>query len=380
MPSAEAVVPDLALRPIRLGDTGDVVAEVRDRLHRLGLLASAQPPLQPPGGAQFDELVDVAVRRFQQERGITVDGIVGPETFRRLEEARWSLGDRTLAFSPGHLMAGDDVAALQQRLTTLGFDCGRVDGRFGVQTDHALREFQRNVGIDVDGTCGPATHRALHRLVRTVSGGRPEHLREAAVLEQVTTGVADKVVVLDPGHGGEDAGPHAHGLYEAEVAEALASRVEGRLGAIGTTVLLTRGPHQELEGHLDERDRAAFCNATGADLVVSLHVGVAASKAAQGLATFYYGGDSYGASSSLGERAAVLVHEEILARTDLVDCRVHGKTWDLLRLTRMPTVRVECGYLSHDGDASRLADPAFVDTVAEAVATGIVRYFAPPGA
>jgi N-acetylmuramoyl-L-alanine amidase len=216
--------------------------------------------------------------------------------------------------------------------------------------------------------------------VRTVSGGRPEHLREAAVLEQVTTGVADKVVVLDPGHGGEDAGPHAHGLYEAEVAEALASRVEGRLGAIGTTVLLTRGPHQELEGHLDERDRAAFCNATGADLVVSLHVGVAASKAAQGLATFYYGGDSYGASSSLGERAAVLVHEEILARTDLVDCRVHGKTWDLLRLTRMPTVRVECGYLSHDGDASRLADPAFVDTVAEAVATGIVRYFAPPGA
>jgi thioredoxin 1 len=65
VPSAEVVVPDLALRPIRLGDTGDVVAEVRDRLHRLGLLASAQPPLQPPGGAQFDELVDVA-RRFSR--------------------------------------------------------------------------------------------------------------------------------------------------------------------------------------------------------------------------------------------------------------------------------------------------------------------------
>ena len=106
--------------------------------------------------------------------------------------------------------------------------------------------------------------------------------------------------------------------HNTTVAEALASRVEGRLGAIGTTVLLTRGSHQELEGQLDERDRAAFCNATGADLVVSLHVGVADSQAAQGLATFYYGGDSYGASSSLGERAAVLVHEEILARTDLV--------------------------------------------------------------
>jgi N-acetylmuramoyl-L-alanine amidase len=363
---------DLAVRPYGLGDDGPVVAEVRDRLVRIGLLLADTRAEGP-----FDDGVDRAVRLFQQQRGITVDGLVGPETYRRLEEARWSLGDRTLAYTAGHLVAGDDVAALQQRLAGMGFDIGKVDGRFGPGTDRALREFQRNVGIDVDGVCGPDTHRALARLSRTVSGGRFHVLRETLALDDVTTGASDKVVVLDPGHGGDDAGARFEGLCEAELAESIAAKVEGRLGAIGTSVLLTRGSHLEVEGSLDERIRAEFCNETGADLVVSLHVGVSRTAHAHGVATYYYGGDRFGSYSMLGERAAHLVHDEILARTDLTDCRVHEKTWDLLRLTRMPTIRVECGYVTNPGDAARLSDAVFLDTIADAVASAVVRYFSP---
>ena len=356
---------------LRIGDSGPVVTEVRDRLLRLGLVDG--------GGDAFDADLDQAVRAFQQARGITVDGVVGPQTFRRLEEARWRLGDRVLAYTPGHLTGGDDVRELQTRLTRMGFDCGRADGIFGVLTDHALREFQRNVGVEADGTCGPATFKALDRLVRTVGAGtQAAVLREQLTMAELRSGVADKVVVLDPGHGGDDTGTTGNGLVEAVVADDVGARVEGRLAALGTQVLLTRPRSHELVGTLDEAARAQFANDTGADLVVSLHADAAPGTPANGVVSFYYGDPTgEGAHSASGAVAAALVQEEIAGRTDLLDCRSHARTWDLLRLTRMPAVRVELGYLSHPGDAGRLADPAFRDAVAEGIAAAVVRFFAP---
>src|SRR4051812_3663418 len=167
-----------------------MVAEVRARLHRMGLLRDGS-------GDLFDEDLDRAVRQFQQERGIAIDGIVGPQTFRRLEEARWRLGDRVLQYLPGHAMIGDDVLALQERLTGMGFSPGRIDGIFGGATDHAVREFQLNTGLRTDGTAGPDTFRALARLTRTVSGGASTLLREQQAFDVLRTGVTHKVVVID---------------------------------------------------------------------------------------------------------------------------------------------------------------------------------------
>ena len=58
------------------------------------------------------------------------------------------------------MLRGDDVAELQQRLCTLGFDTGRVDGIFGDATVRALGEFQRNAGLPVDGIVGGRHARA----------------------------------------------------------------------------------------------------------------------------------------------------------------------------------------------------------------------------
>ncbi len=353
------------------GATGPAVAEVRDRLTRLGLLSSAEA-----GSSDiFDEAVVDAVRTFQQDRGITVDGIVGPLTFRRLEEARWNLGDRIVSFSPGRINAGDDVAELQRRLNSLGFDAGRADGVFGSGTDQALREFQRNVGVDVDGTCGPDVWRALERLIRTVSGGAGHQMRQAHQHTVSRTGVADKVIVIDPGHGGPDHGTVGHRLAESIIADDLSKRIEGRLAAIGTQVLVSRPTSYDMSHALDEPARAEFANDNGADLVVSLHTDSESTGKAHGVATFYYGHAND--HSVLGQRFAEIVQHEIVRSTDLTDGRIHGKTWELLRLTQMPAVRIECGYVSNQHDADRLADAAFRDALAQAIATAVTKYFAP---
>ena len=127
---------------LRLGDRGAPVAEVRARLTALNLLPTGAPVAPGASGAAdsdvFDAAVDRAVRTFQQDRGITVDGVVGPMTLRRMDDARWLLGDRVLSYTAGHVMTGDDVADLQQRLTTLGFATGRIDA-FDVEIPGAGR-------------------------------------------------------------------------------------------------------------------------------------------------------------------------------------------------------------------------------------------------
>ena len=258
-------------------------------------------------------------------------------------------------------MRGDDVAALQSRLTEMGFNSGRVDGIFGEATENAVKEFQKSVGVKVDGKCGPATIIALLRLTKIVSGGAPSALRESAVQKNRGPALANKVIVIDP----------ASAPHESEIVFDIAQRIEGRLLALGASVFLTRGAHN----NPNESDRIAFTNEREADLLISLHVDTNTSTSARGVATFFYGNDLHGVHSIVGERFASLVQRELCARTDFLNCRTHAKTWDSLRLTKAPAVRVDLGYASNSGDAERLARPDFRDTVAESFIIAIQRLY-----
>lgn len=337
-------------------------------LASIGLLDNTRPETQHV----FDEPTELAVRHFQQRRKISVDGLVGPETYSALTGAHWRLGDRVLAHVAGHPMTGDDIADLQGQLLEMGYDIKRADGIFGRTTAEALRAFQHDYGLVPDSICGPGTLRALRQLARRVVGGRPQLLRELIAVADSGPSLLGKRIVLDPGHGGDDLGVVHEDVTEAALVWDIATRLEGRLTALGVRTWLTRGPHN---GRTDE-ERAAFANDVSADLVLSLHVDGFQSTRPHGLAAYYYGRDE--SSSTIGERLADLVQRELVARTRLHDNHIHGKTWSLLRLTRMPAVRVELGYLTSPIDRPMLADPRFRDTVAEGLLVAVQRLYLPP--
>ena len=356
----------------RIGDQGPAVPEIRARLQVLGLVGSGDDGA-PTLSQAFDRELDRAVRAFQQQRGLSVDGVVGVQTYRTLEEARWRLGDRLLTYTAGNLLAGDDVLALQRRLLDLGFKVGKVDGRFGEQTEQGVREFQRNVGVPADGTCGPATFTALSRLAPMVRGGSPNALRAQERIRREGPQLTGKVVVIDPSVG--RFGDPAARLRADAITSDLARRIEGRLMATGVQAFLTNtGGASETT----EVDRAEFANRTDAHLCISVQVDGSDNADAAGVSTYFYGSEAHGVVSSVGERFAGLVQREIVARTGLGDLRSHAKSWDILRRTRMPAVRVDAGYLTNPQDAARLAEPAFRDVIAEAVVVAVQRVYLDP--
>ena len=344
-------------------DHSDALDLISNTLMRLGFLK----PATDKNNQDFVE----AIKAFQQERGLTATGVINESTQQALAEARWRLGDRILLLSTPSLMRGDDVSSLQERLVEMGFNCGKVDGIYGGKTEGAVKEFQKSVGIAVDGKCGPQTLISLMRLVKTVQGGAPAALRESIKHSVRSPALANKVIVLDPSWGGEFTGESFHGVTESEIVFDLAQRLEGRLLALGVNVVLTRsGKNSPLE-----KDRIATANSVNADLVIALKVDSYKNEKANGVATYYYGRDDKGVHSVVGERFANLIQREICARTDLLNCRTHAKSWDLLRLTIAPCVRVDLGYLSNPSDAKKLSDPKFRDQLAEAMIVAIQRLY-----
>ncbi len=354
---------------LRRGDSGPAVTAVRERLRLAGVL----PGGPPAGDLNFDGAVEEAVKIFQQRRGLIVDGVVGRSTYAVLDGARWALGDRVLRYVPEYFVEGDDVVSLQSRLAELGFGPGKVDGIHGPGTDAAVRGFQTAVGLAPDGTVGPETMRAFAGLRRSVGGGSANALREREQIRRGGFSLSGRTIVLDPGHGGADPGALGlHGLVEAEVALALARHIEGRLSAHGVSVVFTRT--EGTEGGTEE-ERAAFANACGADLVLSLHADHSSTGAAHGAATFFYGHTDHAGWSTTGENFADLLLREVVARTGLTDCRTHARTWPMLRRTQMPAVRFDFGYLSHPDDAATLSHDQTLGQIAEGVVVALQRMY-----
>ena len=337
---------------IKPGDRGELVTSVTTTLNRLGFLSEVSD--------NFDTQVSEAIRAFQQARGLSVSGLIDSPTEKALEEARWKLGDRSLQIQQPH-MRGDDVASLQSRLVEMGFNPGRVDGIYGPATESAVKDFQKSVGTKVDGICGPGTVISLMRLMRTVSGGAPTELRAQADRAKRGPALADKVIVLDPSPRNEI----------SPLTFDLAQKIEGRLIALGVSVFLSRGATSSPS----ESERINFANSVNADLVISIGIDNYKNDKAHGISTYFYGSDQHGIHSLVGERFATLAQREICARTDLANNRTHAKTWDLLRLTKAPAVRIDLGYKTNPGDIGRMSRPDFRDVIAEALVIAIQRLY-----
>jgi N-acetylmuramoyl-L-alanine amidase len=359
------------------GDRGAAVTEIRASLASLGMLQSPDDDLTTGKHVAldaFDDDLDQAVRAFQQHRGLLVDGVVGEATHRALREASYRLGARTLTHQFGAPMYGDDVATLQARLQDLGFYTDLVDGHFGLQTHNALSSYQREYGLYPDGICGPETLRSLYFLGSRVTGGSPHAIREEELVRSSGPRLSGKRIIIDPGRGGSDHGLIMRGpegpISEADILWDLASRLEGRMTAIGMDTFLSRPANRSPSNG----DRASTANRVGADLMISLRCATQPSPAANGVASFHFG-NSHGSVSTIGRMLADFIQREVVARTGLRDCRTHGRTWDLLRLTRMPTVQVDVGYITNPHDGNLLTSAQTRDYLAEGILAAVKRLY-----
>ncbi|MCB0929127.1 MAG: N-acetylmuramoyl-L-alanine amidase [Mycolicibacterium insubricum] len=362
---------------LRLGDRGAAVIGIREALLSLGLLDN--PDAEMVTGRHlaldvFDTELDHAVRAFQQRRGLLVDGIVGSATFRALKEASYRLGARVLAHQFGAPMYGDDVATLQHRLQDLGFYTALVDGYFGLQSHNALMSYQREYGLAADGICGPETLRSLYFLSSRVSGGSLHAINSEEMVRQSGPKLSGKRIIIDPGRGGSDHGLIMQGpggpISEADILWDLASRLEGRMTAIGMEIFVSRPANHSPSN----AERAAVANDVGADLMIALRCATHPTPTANGVASFYFG-TAQGSVSTLGRNLADFIQREVAARTGLRDCRTHGRTWDLLRRTRMPSVQVDVGYLTNPRDRALLVTPQTRDAIAEGILAAVKRLY-----
>ena len=150
-PSAAALLRTTAAAAppvLREGSKGASVTTLQNKLKAAGF---------DPGSADgsFGPRTGVAVKAFQQSRGLPADGVVGPKTWSALDKVGASSGGSGPVLREG--AKGEPVRALQNRLNTLGYKVGTADGSFGPKTDAAVKAFQKAHGLPADGVVGPKT-------------------------------------------------------------------------------------------------------------------------------------------------------------------------------------------------------------------------------
>lgn len=151
------------MRRIKLGDKGNAVEDIQQRLALLELLDA-----EGVSGI-FDEATAAALVEFCKLINVPPTDEVDGKVWAALVDASYSLGDRTLYLRMPYFH-GHDVRQLQQALGALGFAYGVEDAIFGASTEHALRKFQLNLGLPSDGIAGAYTYAALRNLQHSWEG------------------------------------------------------------------------------------------------------------------------------------------------------------------------------------------------------------------
>jgi len=197
---------------------------------------------------------------------------------------------------------------------------------------------------------------------RSIPVPPPETNNSSGSLPRVPRGRI--VVMVDPGHGGQDPGAIGiGGIQEKDIILPIAQQVAALLEQQGVQAVLTR----DSDYFVDLAPRVAMAERVGASLFVSIHANsLSLSRPdVNGLETYYF-------SSGVG--LARTIHNSVLQNANVGNRGVRQARFFVLRKTSMPAVLVEVGYVTGAQDAARLSNPAFQRQMAEAIARGILEY------
>lgn len=199
-----------------------------------------------------------------------------------------------------------------------------------------------------------------------------------------------RLVILDPGHGGQDPGASdAHrGLEEKHITLELAQRVQAILQKYNVEARLTRSEDQTAE--LDQRSLLA--NRLGADLFVSIHLNATANQDSSGIETHILppAGCPITASAFVSSRDRVVfpgnrhdganmvlgyyLQRGLIKYTHLEDRGVRRSRFYVIRNVDCPAALVECGFISSHNDRTKIMTTAYRENIARGIAEGILTY------
>lgn len=183
-------------------------------------------------------------------------------------------------------------------------------------------------------------------------------------------------IVIDSGHGGSDPGKVGiNDVLEKDINLKIAKQVEKELKAKNYKVVMTREKDQMLAGETgnakiqDMKARVEMINKAVPGLAVSIHQNSYQEESIHGAQVFYY------SHSEEGKEAAKLMQQSLLNvdRENKRQAKAND-TYYLLRRTQVPTIIVECGFLSNRTEAEYLSQSDYQKKIAEAIAEGIDTY------
>ena len=187
--------------------------------------------------------------------------------------------------------------------------------------------------------------------------------------------VKNKIITIDPGHGGSDSGAVGHNGYtEKEGAFAISQKVASILNQSGAKVVMTRdsdvdvyGPNASARNELQARVDVG--NNANSDIFVSIHCNAFVNPAANGTQTFYYG------SSYQGQRLAQSIQEKMIEANGLRDRGISTCNFYVVKHSYMPAVLIETAFITNYDEEALLSDDEWQTTMAKAIAEGINEYF-----
>lgn len=179
--------------------------------------------------------------------------------------------------------------------------------------------------------------------------------------------LANRIIVIDPGHGGKDPGASGGGVIEKQVVLKVSQKVQQKLQAAGAVVKMTRtgDTFPSLE------DRTKFALNNYGEAFISIHVNAAGAASANGAETFYN-------TISNAQEEAILakyINDEIVKNANMNNRDVKKADYYVIRNLYMPAVLVELGFVSNSADREKLASEQYLEIYAQSIYNGILKYY-----
>lgn len=183
-----------------------------------------------------------------------------------------------------------------------------------------------------------------------------------------------KVIVLDAGHGGFDPGKSGSlGLDEQYINLNIVKYLQMYIEQSGAIVFLTRNDNKALGENKssDMKERMDIINECSADILISIHQNSFSSQNAKGSQVFYFN------ESVNGELLANKIQDKLVSFADNDNKRLAKLNSDyyILKNSNLPSVLVECGFLSNPEEEKKLNTEEYQKKIAWSIYLGIVDYF-----